>query len=88
MFLKIKNVESQNPEDDEKYKTCTLEKYFCNIKKFGKSLEQLLSSMLHRNRQIEMITLFYPSTVYNYFGMAKERIRLIFPDNNIWPGHE
>ena len=22
------------------------------------------------------------------FGMAKERIRLIYPDNNIWPGHE
>jgi len=32
--------------------------------------------------------MFYPSTVYNYFGMAKERIRLIYPDNSIWPGHE
>ncbi len=31
---------------------------------------------------------YYPSTVYNYFGMAKERIRLIYPDNSIWPGHE
>ena len=33
--------------------------------------------------------MFYPSTVVcNYFGMAKEGIRLNYPDNSIWPGHE
>ena len=33
--------------------------------------------------------MFYPSTVYNYFGMAnKEKLLLIYPDNSIWPGHE
>jgi hypothetical protein len=28
------------------------------------------------------------TTVYNYFGMAKERIRLIYPENPILVGHE
>jgi hypothetical protein len=36
MFLQTKNVTKQfgprNPEDDEKYKTSELEKYFCNKK--------------------------------------------------------
>ncbi len=27
-------------------------------------------------------------TVYNYFGMAKKRIRLIYPENPIWVGNE
>ena len=32
--------------------------------------------------------LFHSTTVYNYFGMAKERIRLIYPENPILVGHE
>ena len=32
--------------------------------------------------------LFHSITVNNYFGMAKERIRLIYPENPIWVGHE
>jgi hypothetical protein len=31
------------------------------------------------------VGLFYSTiTVYNYFGMAKERVRLIYPENPIW----
>ena len=39
MFLQTKNVTIQfgprNPEDDEKFKTSELEKYFCNKKLAG-----------------------------------------------------
>jgi hypothetical protein len=91
MFLQTKNVTIQfgprNPEDDEKYKTSELEKYFCNKKfwqEFGTFIKQDATPQ-SSNRDDNM---FYPSTVYNYFGMAKERIRLIYPDNSIWPGHE
>jgi len=31
---------------------------------------------------------FMPTSAYNYMGSAKERIRLIYPDNPIWIGHE
>jgi hypothetical protein len=91
MFLQTKNVTIQfgprNPEDDEKYKTAELENYFCNKKfwqEFGTYIKQDATPQ-SSNRDDNM---FYPSTVYNYFGMAKERIRLIYPDNSVWPGHE
>jgi hypothetical protein len=91
MFLQTKNVTIQfgprYPEDDEKYKTAELENYFCNKtfwQEFGTYIKQDATPQ-SSNRDDNM---FYPSTVYNYFGMAKERIRLIYPDNSVWPGHE
>ena len=32
--------------------------------------------------------LYHSTTVYNYFGMAKKRIRLIYAENPIWVGNE
>eukprot|EP00597_Dinobryon_sp_UTEXLB2267_P018643 CAMPEP_0201101000 /NCGR_PEP_ID=MMETSP0812-20130820/9809_1 /ASSEMBLY_ACC=CAM_ASM_000668 /TAXON_ID=98059 /ORGANISM="Dinobryon sp., Strain UTEXLB2267" /LENGTH=737 /DNA_ID=CAMNT_0047357619 /DNA_START=21 /DNA_END=2231 /DNA_ORIENTATION=- len=93
-FLKTKNVDIQfgarNPVADEKYQTPELEKFFCDKRfwqEFGTFIKQDATPQSN-NRDDNM---FYPGTVYNYFGMAKERIRLIYPafvNNSIWPGHE
>mmetsp|Transcript_2365 Transcript_2365/g.3211 ORF Transcript_2365/g.3211 Transcript_2365/m.3211 type:complete len:603 (-) Transcript_2365:353-2161(-) len=90
-FLRNKNVDIQfgarNHINDEKYKTPELEKFFCDKKfwqEFGTYIKQDATPQSN-NRDDNM---YYPGTIYNYFGMAKERIRLIYPDNSIWPGHE
>lgn len=83
-FLKTKNVDiifaARNATTDEKYKTPELENYFCDKRfwqEFGTFIKEDATPQSN-NRDDNM---FCPGTVYNYFGMAKERIRLIFPDN-------
>lgn len=83
-FLQIKNVDIQfgqrNYLNDEQYKTPELEKLFCDKRfwqEYGTFIKQDATPQ-SINRDDKM---FFPRTVYNYFGMAKERVRLIYPEN-------
>ena len=65
----------RNPEDDEKYKTAELENYFCNKKIIWQEFGTFIKQDATPQSSIRDDNMFYPSTVYNYFGMAKGRIR-------------
>ena len=65
--------------------TPELENLFCD-KNFWQQFGTFMKD--HANPVNNPEKLFHSTTVYNYFGMAKERIRLIHPENPIWVGHE
>ena len=86
-FLRTKLVNIQfgprNHVTDEIYKTPELEKYFCDRvfwREFGTFIKEDATPQ-NTNRDDNM---YYPGTIYNYFGIAKERIRLIYPDNRFY----
>jgi len=87
IFLKNKNVDvelgARNHISDERLKTPDLEELFCSKtfwQEFGTFIKEHATPQSN-NRADDM---FYGSTCYNYIGIAKERIRLIYPDNRFF----
>jgi len=76
--------ERDSETDATLYHTTELENIFCS-KKFWMQYATFLVDFATKQKKGDA---FSPGTAYNYIGIAKERIRLIYPDNQIWIGHE
>lgn len=76
--------ERDSETDAKLYHTTELENTFCS-KNFWMQYATFLVDFATKQKKGEA---FSPATAYNYIGIAKERIRLIYPNNRIWIGHE
>ena len=84
MGMKIQ-LGPRDVEGDKKYaEDLELQKIFCS-KEFWMQWGTFVADYATKQNSDEPLS---PSSAYNYIGMAKERVRLIYPDHPIWIGHE
>ena len=89
IFVKTKKINAaefteRDPESDDKlYRTVELENTFCSQNFWMQYGTFIVDFAKKKNKKA-----LSPASAYNYMGIAKERIRLIYPNNRIWIDHQ